>query len=153
MFIILHVSNKLFQLYDMIYFVQTMIIMNIKNGKSITIQNAVYTLSNTAGLNNFGELVWAAAAVASAIFGPATGSDFSMVVFVAVGISDADALVGPPPDPPAIPLVPISPAVSKPTNPVTLANTVLDTAVAVLAATGGLVLQPEATPEEDLDCG
>ena len=58
----------------------------------------MYTLSKTAGLNNFGELVWAAAAVGSVVFGPATGSDFSMVVFVAVGISDADALVGPPPD-------------------------------------------------------
>ena len=153
MFIILHVSNKLFQLYDKIYFVQAVIIINFKNGKNITIPNTVYTLSKTAGLSNFGELVWAAAAVGSVVFGPATGSDFSMVVFVAVGISDADALVSPPPDPPAIPLVPISPAVSKPTNPVTLANTVLDTAVAVLAATGGLVLQPEATPEGDLDCG
>ena len=80
--------------------------------------------------------------------GAETGSLFSIdddVVVVGIGCvnTDDDGLFGPPPSPATPPpLAPMSPPLSNPTvfpQAVTLANTVLDTAEAVIAATGDVL--------------
>ena len=102
------------------------------------------TLSKTAGLNNLGEEVCAAPEEVSKILEAAAGSGLSID---AEGVVDDigcvlpvedDAI--PPPDPlTPPPLAPMSPTLSNPTVFPASANTVLDTAEDVAAATGDVL--------------